>query len=199
MLGLAATLVAAQNDLRLNQRAHFGGDALYCVDSEGRPTTAFFPEGEGEFRLLNARGDIIWTVSGRRVLNQVERSQARGGQEVVVARGQGTYGPVTLSVYSNSPNFVRFVFSGYDEYGKRNQFSFPFCTPVLTSSEFSPPPLPTLTPTPSAPLVPTAVLGPVDGWYPATCIDYINNQPVSYFCWCQVEPSGGICPAVVLR
>lgn len=200
LLALAGSLVIAQSDARLNQRAYFGGDALYCIDANGYPTTDFFPNGTGEFRLLNARGEILWRVDGQRVLDRVAQSQALGGEQVVVARGQGSYGPTTLKVYSNTSALVRFIFSGYDQYGKLNQFSFPFCTPVRTSSEFNPPALPTLTPTPSPIVIPTATaLEPVNGWYPATCVNYVGNQPVSYFCWCDVQPSGGFCPAVILR
>ncbi len=128
-----ATLAAGQGmvqpDGRINQVAHFGGDAFYCVDSSFI-STPNYPEmiDGGGFRLLNSGGQELWFVPAADILAAITESLANE-TAVLVAEGQGTYGPVRLYTYFDG-NAQQFVFSGYDEFGKTNSLTFVPCTPV---------------------------------------------------------------------
>jgi len=128
-----ATLTAGQEliheDGRINQVAHFGGDAFYCVD-DGFNSTTNYPEmvDGGGFRLLNIGGQELWFVPAADILAAVEESVATNSG-VLVAEGQGTYGPARLYTYFDGKE-QQFVFSGYDEFGKSNSLTFVPCTPV---------------------------------------------------------------------
>jgi hypothetical protein len=136
-----ATLAGAQDlvhdDVRINQVAHFGGDALYCVDSNKVATTNY-PEmiDDGGMRLLNSKGQELWFLPAEDIL--VAIAEALDTNSAVLAgEGAGTHGPVRLYVYSDDGINPVFVFSGYDEYGKPNAFTFIPCIPVGPSPERS--------------------------------------------------------------
>jgi hypothetical protein len=127
------SLVSAQElvsgDLRINQVAHFGGDALYCVDTDFVATTSY-PETttDGGFRLLNSEGQELWFVPAE-VINAAVAEARTSGKGVLVAEGRGSFGPVALYTYVID-DVEHFAFAGYDEFGKPNSLDFTFCTPV---------------------------------------------------------------------
>lgn len=127
------TLASAQNpvhrDGRINQVAHFGGDALYCVDRNFVPTNQYSDFGDGGFRLLNMSGQELWFVPAAQIAIAVAEAKETG-QGTLVAEGQGSYGPVRIHVYVTAAGDDYFVFTGYDEYGKQNSLTFKFCIPV---------------------------------------------------------------------
>ena len=116
-------------DGRINVVHHFGGDVLYCVDENYAPTNDFFTDNNGGFELLNINGEPLWFVEAETVLAKVAEA-VPGGPHVLVAEGQGTYGPVALYTYKVNDIIIRFVFIGVDEHGKTNQLDFEGCTPV---------------------------------------------------------------------
>jgi hypothetical protein len=130
---MGATLVAGeglvQPDGRINQVAHFGGDALYCVDGDYNATNQYSDFGQGGFRLLNMEGQELWFVPAAQISAAVAEAKETG-KGVLVAEGYGTYGPVTIHTYVTDENDDYFVFSGYDEFGKPNSLTFKFCIPV---------------------------------------------------------------------
>jgi hypothetical protein len=118
-----------QPDGRINQVAHFGGDALYCVDSNFSATTNYAEMiDDGGFRLLDIGGQVLWFVPAADILAAIDAS-VESKSTVEVASGQGTYGPVYLYTYFDGKD-QQFVFSGYDEYGKPNSLTFIPCIPV---------------------------------------------------------------------
>lgn len=129
-LGVSVVLAqqSGQSDGRINRAAHFGGDALYCLDGNFQPTVQY-PTSEGGFRLLNVNGQVLWFVSYVEVQAALEQFVA-GGQPVLIATEQGSYGENTLSTYKVGSNDVYFIFTGYDEHGKFNSLTFKFCIPV---------------------------------------------------------------------
>ncbi len=155
---MGVALTAAQDlihpDGRLNQIAHFGGDAFYCVDADKNPTNdleAF--EEDGGFLLLDANGQELWFVAAADVAEAVATLEA-DSEPVLIASGQGSYGPVELYVYlaGDEPEFV---FIGYDEHGKSNSLTFRGCSPVGPGPDPDQPeaaedPTPTATPFPVA-------------------------------------------------
>ena len=128
-VSVASAQELVQPDGRLNQVAHFGGDALYCVDVNFVATTNY-PEmlDDGGFRLLDSKGQVLWFVPASQIVAAIEESLATGGG-VLVAEGQGTYGPVRLDTYFDGTDQV-FVFSGYDEFSKPNSLTYRGCAPV---------------------------------------------------------------------
>jgi hypothetical protein len=124
---LAQTLV--QPDGRINQVAHFGGDALYCVDRNMNPTTQYSDWGEGGFQLLSMTGQVLWFVPAEQIAAAVAEAKATGGG-VLVGTGDGSYGPTSIYTYLTADGDDYFVFNGYDEYGKPNSIEWKFCTPV---------------------------------------------------------------------
>ncbi len=132
--GLFGTLTLAQDglptDLRINLVHHFGGDVLYCVDRFFNPTTQYSDDGLGGFRLLDIDGQVLWFVPTTPTIHDATERSIATGQGQLVARGQGTYGPVELWTYVNPDGDTFFTFYGFDEYVKPNQISFKFCEPV---------------------------------------------------------------------
>ncbi len=137
-----------QPDGRLNQVAHFGGDAFYCVDENHNPTNQALESGQG-FRLLNLDGQELWYVPPSEV-DAVVSKVAPGQGVVLVAVGTGTYGATALYVEIEPDGRRFFTFTGYDEHGKTNSLRFEDCTPV-SSAVFnqSPAPSGTLPPSPT--------------------------------------------------
>jgi hypothetical protein len=133
LVGGIAPAAAADNlvqpDGRINQVAHFGGDALYCVDRDFIPTNQYSDFGQGGFRLLNMEGQELWFVPAAQISAAVAEAKETG-KGVLVAEGYGSYGPVTIYTYVTDENDDYFVFSGYDEFGKPNSLTFKFCIPV---------------------------------------------------------------------
>lgn len=127
---LAASQDLIQPDGRLNQIAHFGGDALYCVDSN-YTVTKVFPV-TGGFRLLDSNGQELWFVPAADINAAVEESVATDSR-VRIAEGQGTYGATSLYTYFDGSAQV-FEFNGLDEFGKMNTLKFSDCFPVGPSA-----------------------------------------------------------------
>ncbi|MCC6802331.1 MAG: hypothetical protein IT319_05570, partial [Anaerolineae bacterium] len=139
LLVVGTVVLAQQSDGRINQTAHFGGDALYCVNKNYVPTVQY-PISEGGFRLLDMHGQELWFVPAADVAKALTTA-VPGGAPVLVAIGHGTYGPTSIHTYEVGTDDVYFIFNGYDEHGKSNSLTFKFCIPVGDSrSSQSPPP-----------------------------------------------------------
>lgn len=124
---LAQQLV--QPDRRINQIAHFGGDALYCVTDDRSPTTQFPETGSIGFRLLNRNGQELWYVPSEDVA-AILAGITPGDTPKLVATGTGTYGATALYAQIQDNGRRLFTFTGYDEHGKSNSLIFEDCTPV---------------------------------------------------------------------
>lgn len=133
LLLVGATVVLSQSwvqpDGRINQVAHFGGDALYCVDRNMQATNQYSDSGEGGFRLLSMSGQELWFVPTEVIAAAVAEAKETG-KSVLVATGNGTYGPTRIDAYTTGDGDDYFVFIGYDEYGKPNSVEWKFCIPV---------------------------------------------------------------------
>ena len=144
VLTLGIAVVSAtplvQSDGRLNQIADFGGDALYCVDSNIQPTNdsaSFY-----EFRLLNSSGAELWTLS-RKTVEEGLGEIKYGGKPVLLGSGQGTFGPVNLYGNAAEDGSPYFIFTGFDDHYKPNLIIFYACTPVGSAlTVTTPTPLP---------------------------------------------------------
>lgn len=131
-LGISGVSHAAAQDLpqpdgRINQVAHFGGDALYCVDQNFIATNQY--DELGGFRLLDSAGQVLWFVPAADITAAIAQAQTTG-ETVLIAEGYGTYGPVAIYTYASGDGNTNFSFSGYDEFGKPNWLMFKFCDPV---------------------------------------------------------------------
>lgn len=133
MLIIGFSLVLAQQlvqpDGRLNQIAHFGGDAFYCVDDNRNPTNQFSDHGATGFRLLNKDGQELWYVSPE-ILGAVLPKVSPGEPVTLIATGSGSYGATALYVEIRRDGRRFFTFTGYDEHGKTNSLTFEDCNPV---------------------------------------------------------------------
>jgi hypothetical protein len=76
-------------------------------------------------------------VPGAAVMEKVNEAQPGGGN-VLVAEGQGTYGPISIYVYKTTAGIVHFIFVGVDEHGKTNQVDSISCLPVNPPGNSSP-------------------------------------------------------------
>lgn len=128
IVGLSAVIAQplVQPDGRLNQIAHFGGDALYCMDAADNVTndSATFDY----FLLRDASGQALWTLSKEQVelgLGQIALAKTA----FLLGEGDGTYGPVYLFGNAAADGSPYFIFIGFDEYGKENRLIFYGCTP----------------------------------------------------------------------
>jgi hypothetical protein len=130
---IGISLVAAENevqpDLRLNQVAHFGGDAFYCVDNYLNPTQQYSELSGGGFRLLDQHGQVLWFVPAA-TIDEATQQALNTGEYTLVAEGAGTYGIVSVYTFRNDAGDILFTFNGYDEWGKPNSMTFKFCEPV---------------------------------------------------------------------
>ena len=126
---VAAVDDLVQPDGRVNQVAHFGGDALYCVDRDFVPTHQYSDFGQGGFRLLDIDGQELWFVPALQISAAVAEAKATG-KGVLVGEGRGSYGPTSIYTYVTSDGDDYFIFSGYDEFSKLNSLTFKFCIPV---------------------------------------------------------------------
>lgn len=120
---------AASGDGRINVVHHFGGDVFYCVDANSIATNTFFTGVSGGIKLLNMNGEQLFFVPAEIVLAKTAEAQP-GGENVLVAQGQGTYGTVSIYVYKMTDGTVHFIFVGVDEHGKTNQVDSIGCQPV---------------------------------------------------------------------
>ncbi|MCC6804272.1 MAG: hypothetical protein IT319_15430 [Anaerolineae bacterium] len=141
VLGLSAVMAQqlVQPDGRINQIAHFGGDALYCMDESDNVTnnSATF----AYFLLRDKNGQPLWTLS-RDIVEEGLGQIRPGGTAVQLGHGQGSYGPVDLYGNAADDGSPYFIFIGFDEWGKENRILFYACTPV------------------GSPLLPTATVEP---------------------------------------
>jgi hypothetical protein len=93
-------------DARINVVDHFGGDVLYCNQTDG-------------CRVTNAQGDVLGAVP-QAVIDSAVQAACDTGVAQHVEVGEGTYGALTLVV--TCPNSVMLV--GYDEWGKQHTMTF---------------------------------------------------------------------------
>ena len=129
-LSLGAVLATSpEDDGRINQVHHFGGDALYCMDANGLSTNQY--ADFAAFRLLNISGSILWEVSAEAVTEAL----ATPDLGVLIAQGSGSYGPAWLWGVAPTGGDPVFTFMGYDEYGKPNVMTFTGCQPVGPEEE----------------------------------------------------------------
>lgn len=131
LLVVGLSIVAAQQltqaDGRINQVAHFGGDAIYCVDGNKNVTHDLPTSDPKGFRLLNKDGQELWYVPGHDFEAAIQQAII-GGEGVLIAVGNGSYGPTALYTYNiGGENGIFFVFTGYDEHGKSNSLTFQSC------------------------------------------------------------------------
>lgn len=145
---LAQQLV--QPDGRINQVAHFGGDALYCVTNDRSPTTQFPETGSIGFRLLNLSGQELWYVPSEDVA-AILAAITPGDAPKLIATGTGSYGATAIYTQIQESGRRFFTFTGYDEHGKSNSLTFEDCTPVGSAVLIATPlPSGTLPPSPTA-------------------------------------------------
>jgi hypothetical protein len=129
-LSLGVVLATSpQDDGRINQVHHFGGDALYCVDANGLSTNQY--ADFAAFRLLNISGSILWEVSAE----TLSEALATPDQGVLIAQGSGSFGPAWLWGVAPTGSDPVFTFMGYDEYGKSNSMTFTGCQSVGPEEE----------------------------------------------------------------
>lgn len=104
---------SAQSDGRINPAPyHFGGDALYCNNTDG-------------CRLLDKTGNFLWNWSQEEIGAAFEALDA-SGQNTLVEEGVGSYGPAQLWAVLPETNSVnkRLCLFAYDEWGKQNYMCF---------------------------------------------------------------------------
>jgi hypothetical protein len=92
---------------------HFGGDALFCDHENG-------------CKLLSPTGAELMTWSQAEIdAALVELSQTNAvGAAVIIAEGNGTYGPATLFVNGKADGTPQICLAGFDEHGKSNEMCF---------------------------------------------------------------------------
>ena len=135
IVGISAVVAQqlVQPDGRLNQIAHFGGDALYCMDEQDNVTND--SSTFAYFLLRDENGQVLWTLSKEAVelgLGQITLAKTT----FLLGEGDGTYGPVYLFGNAAEDGSPYFIFIGFDEHGKENRLIFYGCTP--TGSALSP-------------------------------------------------------------
>jgi hypothetical protein len=123
----ATVLLAIPDDGRLNLQAHFGGDALYCVDANMVPV-GNYSATDGGFRVLKADGNELLFIPTADIDAAIADATTLGVR-VLVGSGTGTYGPAALYVEIRDGIPV-FTYVGWDEHGKENQLEFANCEPV---------------------------------------------------------------------
>lgn len=143
VLGLSAVMAQqlVQPDGRINQIAHFGGDALYCMDASNNVTND--SSTFAYFQLLDKSGQQLWTISKEDVelgLGQIDVKPT----PYLLGEGKGTYGPVYLFSNAAQDGSPYFIFIGFDEWGKTNTLVFYGCTPEVSPQAPSPTIAPTL-------------------------------------------------------
>ena len=189
---LGISLVAAQqlnfHDGRLNQTAYFGGDALYCVDKYFHATNSvqMFMD-DGGFRLLSKEGQALWFVP----YEDVEAAQdklANDGVPVLIAMGQGSYGESALYANTEPDGDIFYIYTGFDEHGKSNSFTFYGCLPaVLSASQPTLTIAPTLTTAPTETMAPTLTTAPTETVAPTATTEPTLTPT-------EVDPGPGVDP-----
>jgi hypothetical protein len=116
-----------QTDQRLNQVADFGGDALYCIDTNQSPTND--TKTWDHFELLSGTGQVLWTLP-RTTVEEGLGMIKYGTPPVLLGSGQGTFGAINLYGNANADGTPFFIFTGFDDHYKPNQIQFLGCTPV---------------------------------------------------------------------
>lgn len=128
IVGITAVMAQSlvQPDGRINQIAHFGGDALYCMDASDNVTND--SSTFDYFLLRDKNGQPLWTLSKEQVelgLGQITLAKTT----FLLGEGDGTYGPVYLFGNAAEDGSPYFIFIGFDEWGKENRLIFTACTP----------------------------------------------------------------------
>lgn len=123
----ASALLAVPDDGRLNLQAHFGGDALYCVNASGAPV-GNYESTDGGFRVLNTSGNELLFIPTADIDAAIADATTLSVR-VLVDSGTGSYGPASLYVEIRDGVPV-FTYVGFDEHGKENQLEFSNCEPV---------------------------------------------------------------------
>jgi hypothetical protein len=107
------------SDGRINQIAHLGGAALYCVDQNFNPANRF---DDGGIRLLDSDGQELLFVPAA----DIDAVGAAPSENTVLGVGESAFGPVTLYRLTSG----EFHLSGFDEHGKLYAFVWQGCGPV---------------------------------------------------------------------
>ncbi|HUN05024.1 MAG TPA: hypothetical protein PLQ56_00425 [Aggregatilineales bacterium] len=92
---------------------HFGGDALFCNQEDG--CTLLSATGQELMRWSQAEIDAA--------LAELSTTNAVGAA-VIIAQGDGTYGPSTLFVNGKASGEPQICLAGFDEHGKSNEMCF---------------------------------------------------------------------------
>ena len=133
MLFMGLALVAAQEtDGRVNNGAHVGGAAVYCVDATFTPADNW---SDGGIRVLDARGQELLFAPAADI-----KAEGDPPVEVIqVGSGANAYG--TLELYYRPDS--KFELHGTDEHGKAFVFEWGGCgyqAPVAEQPEVTPEP-----------------------------------------------------------
>jgi hypothetical protein len=131
--GFSISIVTARQtsspDGRINEVAYFGGDALYCVDSQYFMTNDYDTMiGGGGFRLLDKRGQELWFASAADIAKALQQAFS-SEMPALAASGEGSYGESALYVNKSSGGGAIFIYTGFDEHGKLNSLTFNSCVP----------------------------------------------------------------------
>jgi hypothetical protein len=130
--------LAASDECRVNSAGSMGGDTIVFVDRNGAPSQQWSDGGLGGMKVLNASGQelVFWPAS--LIEPATKSAQAAPGTLFEIGTGQGTHGPIRLSVYAleDGNHTLQFVFAGYDSAGKDVGWTFsgcvgPECPPLL--------------------------------------------------------------------
>lgn len=143
-LVLSSLMIAAAQptDGRINQIAHLGGAAVYCVDENFNPSNNY---GDGGIRVLDIDGQELLFVPAA----EIDAAGEFPAEPVVLGEASGPYGPMTLYLLPNND----FQLNGVDEHGK--EFAFPWrgcagvgpAAPASVGTSAPGSPMPTMIPT----------------------------------------------------
>ncbi len=105
----------SQRDGRINLGDWVGGNAVYCIDHTGTPTSDGW--SDGGIRVLNGDGQVIFFASA------AEINAANATTDNVLIKSEGG-----LSLYRQPDG--GFSLNGFDEWGKPYTFVFNSCVPI---------------------------------------------------------------------
>ncbi len=102
-------------DGRINQAEVLGGNAVYCIDHNGMPTSDGW--SDGGIRVLDSNGQVVFFASAAEI-------DALGVPDVnTLIQSEGG-----LSLYRQPDG--GFSLNGFDEWGKPYTFVFNNCVPI---------------------------------------------------------------------